>query len=78
MISLGELQGEPNPAISAITATNALARAVANNAHGIPCGWKRDDGTDDSDGQYRDIHQVGGATIRPNHANGTFHADEDE
>src|SRR5918998_5196896 len=37
----GGLHGEPNPMISAITATNACASAVANNARDIPCGRKR-------------------------------------
>ena len=40
-ISSGGLHGMPNPAITAIAATNDCASAVANNARVIPRGWKR-------------------------------------
>ena len=38
----------------------------------------RDDGTDDSDGEHPDIHQVGAIAITPEDANGTDHPDEEE
>ena len=38
----------------------------------------RDYGTDDSDGEHPDIHQVGGIAISPEDANSTDHPDEDE
>ena len=38
----------------------------------------RDDGTDDSDGEHADIHQVGEVARMPDDANGKGHPDEDE
>ena len=38
----------------------------------------RDDGTDDSDGEHPDIHQVGAIAVTPEDANGTDHPDQEE
>ena len=38
----------------------------------------RDDGTDDSDGEHPDIHQVGEPTRSPDDADDKDHSDEDE
>jgi hypothetical protein len=37
-----------------------------------------DDGTDDSDGEHPDIHQVGEPARSPDDADGKDHPDEDE
>ena len=37
-----------------------------------------DDGTDDSDGEYPDIHQVGESARSPDDAGGKDHPDEDD
>ncbi len=45
-----------------------------------PSMWPeaRDDGTDDSDGEHPEIHQVGGFVLTPDEPNGKVHPDEEK